>query len=390
MEQININKPGKSSLVMIYVPVGSRFENDNKKGISHFTEHMMFKGTPTRNAKQIAKELEQYGAQMNAFTGEEFTCYYVKISNVYRKKAVAVLLDMIQNSVFNSKEINKEREVIIQEIKMYDDDPRTVADIKLTEKIFPVTSGLHLPIGGSKETVKNIFKKDFLDFYKKHYNNYMLIQIGDIKEKSQLEYSPRLLRPETFNSINKNPQKNTHYYIWEDMQQSNIKIGYALNLSNTSKLDKIFIVALLKAIYNDMSGRLFTTVREKNHLVYRVNFDADVLACGAVKWNVALGLDKDKIEKARDIVIKELTKPVGKEELKYIITKLLGEHDLYSDDTMTIAGQVITCRNLEVDYKEVLYKYKKHIRRIAKNINDYIKAFNFYNHLVVGVVPGDK
>ena len=124
MNKILISKKGNSTFTMIYAKVGSRSEPEDIKGISHFTEHLMFKGTKTKTAKEIAYSIEKYGVNLNAYTDNELTAYWIKSANRYKKDSEKILMDMLHNSTFPQEEIDKERNVIIQEMKMYEDNPR--------------------------------------------------------------------------------------------------------------------------------------------------------------------------------------------------------------------------------------------------------------------------
>lgn len=387
MEKIYIPKKGKSSVVMIYVPVGSRYEPDSIKGISHFTEHMMFKGTKKRNAQQIAVEIEKYGGYMNAFTGEEMTCYYVEIANRYREKAEKVLLDMLENSVFDEKEIRKESDVIIQEIKMYEDNPMYAGWDKFNKHVFSSQSGLYLPIAGSEETVSRLTRKDFLEFYKGNYQHQGIIQIGDVSAINDIQIPAKTPIPEPIQPIHAKAKYNVHMYRRKDIQQANILIGYALNLYDIPMIDKFFMHHILNGVYNGMAGRLFTEIREKHHLVYRVRFVTESFVGGTAKWAVSLGLELSKVEKARELIIKELSKPITKKELNYSINRFLGELEIELDDPQTIARVIAMARILGIDHNELLYNYKANINRVGKSINNYIKRLNYNEHVVVGVVP---
>ena len=155
--------------ILLLVRVGSRFENEETSGIAHFVEHTIFKGTKKRpKTKQIAMEVEQLGATMNAFTSYDYTGYYIKVPKEKFAGAFEVLADMFLNSTFKQEEIEKERGTIIQEINMYEDTPqRNIWDV--FENFIYDGNTLGRDIVGSKKNVASLQRKNFVDYIKKHY-----------------------------------------------------------------------------------------------------------------------------------------------------------------------------------------------------------------------------
>ena len=141
MNIIKIHEESNTTLMGIMVPIGSYYEPPELKGISHFLEHMMFKGTKTRSQLDINDSIERYGGELNAYTSEELTFYHIHVANQYKKVGLDVLKDMLFNSTFPTKEVEKEREVIIQELKRYKDSIGSeVADL-FNEVYYPKSSG---------------------------------------------------------------------------------------------------------------------------------------------------------------------------------------------------------------------------------------------------------
>src|SRR5699024_6807452 len=150
----------RSVTLGIWVLTGSRHEELKYSGISHFLEHMMFKGTETRSAQDIAESFDSIGGQVNAFTSKEYTCYYAKVVDTHKEYALDILTDMFFNSVFDEEELEREKQVVIEEIKMYDDTPDDLVHELLSEASF----GDH-PLGRSiigTEDHVNSFTRDDL------------------------------------------------------------------------------------------------------------------------------------------------------------------------------------------------------------------------------------
>ena len=165
MEQIS---SVRSVSLGIFIKNGSINENKETNGISHFIEHMLFKGTSKRTSKDIAEEMDNIGGQLNAFTSKEYTCYYARVLDTHIDKAIDVLTDMLFNSEFNENDIEKEAKVIIEEISMYEDSPEDIVFAELQKKVWK-NSPLEYSVLGSKENVANFKQQDFFNYMKEKY-----------------------------------------------------------------------------------------------------------------------------------------------------------------------------------------------------------------------------
>ncbi len=152
----------------VFVKNGSRDEDENNNGISHFIEHMMFKGTEKRTAKQIADDIDSIGGQINAYTTKEYTCYYTRTLDIHFDVAFDVLSDMYFNSLFSDEEIKKERKVIIEEINMYEDMPEEAGFDLLQGEIWKGNS-LGYPILGTVKSISEFNESIIKEYYAKHY-----------------------------------------------------------------------------------------------------------------------------------------------------------------------------------------------------------------------------
>jgi predicted Zn-dependent peptidase len=183
--------------------------------------------------------------------------------------------------------------------------------------------------------------------------------------------------------VNKNPKDKL--VTRKDMTQANIIIGNSTKPFVSTQEGEI-LNWLLSSLYNDMSGRLFSVIREQNHLVYRIRFGIDYNRNREMTWSVSLGLDKKNIEKARKLIVQELIRPATKKEIETIINKTIGTLDLYLDDNIHIANQIAYFVTRNIDYKFFIYDYKKYIKQTANLINDYIQDLHFEKNVLAGVV----
>jgi predicted Zn-dependent peptidase len=382
MNKIFINKKGFATYVGVLIPFGSYYENSKFKGVAHFIEHMMFKATKNRTKKEINNTIEAVGGDLNAYTCEEQTFYHAIVANQYKDMAIDVIQDIALNPTFPAKEIDKEREVIVQELKMYEDNPSALVGELYNKIYYPKESGFHLPVIGTKETLYKINREVLKNYHKINYQNPTLIVIGDVKNKINKE---EVLMKTTSNIIYK--QKHSEYLEKRKVEQAHIIIGHDVYLPQYSKIDTILLLNLLKLLLNGMSGRLFGKIREENNLVYGIHFNYTVWSGGMITWYVNLGLDKAKIYKARKLIEQEMTKNVLKKELEETITKTIGTNALESEDINTISELIVDCTRKQIDYRPLYHDFEKELRRVSGNLNEFIKALNFKENLMVGIVP---
>ncbi|MGL5506621.1 MAG: M16 family metallopeptidase, partial [Paraclostridium sp.] len=178
----------KSITLGVWVNAGSRIEKEEPAGISHFIEHMLFKGSKNRSSKEIASTIDNLGGQINAFTSKECTCFYVKLLDEHIEIGVDLLSDMMLNSLFDSEEIDKERQVILEELKMYEDSPEDLAYDLLIENIYK-TDGLGMNIIGTKESLDNINRDNILEYFNKYYvaSNCVVSMSGNFKFEEMVD-----------------------------------------------------------------------------------------------------------------------------------------------------------------------------------------------------------
>lgn len=275
---IHYEVPGlKSATFTVWYGVGSRYEDVKVAGISHFLEHMAFKGGkkyPT--AKAISETFDSLGVEDNASTGQEYTNYYVRAASTLLPRAVDVLADSLLSPVLDPKEIKKERGVIIEEINMYEDDPKDLVSLIYSNLIYP-NHPLGRDIAGTKETVSSISREDFLDFRKTHYEprNIVITVSGGVSYKNA--YS---LANEYFGQLKKSTYHNNYEHFVDEQtspklivrdkntEQANLVLGFlGKKHGDASRYAEALLGIILGA---GMSSRLFREVREKRGLAYSV------------------------------------------------------------------------------------------------------------------------
>jgi len=298
----------KSASIGIWVNVGSNNENDETNGLSHFIEHMLFKGTKNRKANEIAEEIDNIGGQMNAFTSKECTCFYVKVLDENIVEAVDILSDMFFNSLFKQEEIDKEISVVIEEIKMYEDSPEDLVHDKLTEIIFN-DSPMAYNILGTEQNLKTFTTEKVLNYMKDKYSphNTVVAVAGSFDEESFVN-----LIKEKFskwqNKFVEHVDKDSHYErkvvgINKDLEQLHVCIGNK-TIGRHHK-DYHSLLVLNNIFGGTMSSRIFQEVRENRGLVYSIySFVSNYSNSGI--FSIYAGMSYDQVEEAIRTVLKEM------------------------------------------------------------------------------------
>jgi len=296
-----------SASIGVWVDVGSRDENDHQAGVTHFIEHLMFKGTQRRSAKDIAEELDAVGGQLNAFTTKEYTCYYARVLDEHLPLAVDLLGDMLFHSRFDEVDIDRERNVILEEIKMYEDAPD-----ELVHDIFAGTIWHSHPLGrpviGGEQSVRNLSRADLRTFYKQFYTpgNIVVAAAGNFEHEQLLDMLNKTFGQLTGNKKERRfvvPQPNKQVFCrTKDTEQVHLCLGTpGLPMDH----EKIYVFQLINTILGGgLSSRLFQEIREQRGLVYSIfsyhsSYHDSGLFC------IYTGLSKQNVRPTLELIIKE-------------------------------------------------------------------------------------
>ncbi|RMD49272.1 MAG: insulinase family protein [Ignavibacteria bacterium] len=253
--------------------VGSRDETSDNNGISHFIEHMFFKGTEKRSAKQIAEEIESLGGYLNAFTTKEHTCFYGRGLTDNFENTFEVLADMLQNSLFAQNEIEKERNVVIDELYDIEDSPEELIFDKLESSLYKGNS-LGFPIIGTETNIKSFKTEDLKNFIAEKYSsdNMFVVVSGNVKHEDVVELSKRYLI-DSFNGKT-NRSRVSEFNIGDEFHQKEIQQSHFIYAAPTYgfESDKRAAVNILSHILGEgSSSRLFQRLREENGITYQIN-----------------------------------------------------------------------------------------------------------------------
>lgn len=303
----------KSVIVLVMVGTGSRYETKDINGVSHFLEHMMFKGTARRpGAMDISHELDSIGANNNAFTGKEYTGYYAQAASENLETILDVISDIFQNSKLDEAEINKERGVIIEEMNMRNDNPRIhVAD--MFEELLYGDQPLGWDIVGPKEVISNLPREKFVEYFQSHYfaKNTIIAVAGNfddltIDEKVKKYFSNvREKDPITALPVKEAQTKQELKAFDKKTDQSHFALGVRTFDRFDVRNEALAVMSVIMGA--GMSSRLFTEVREKRGMAYYISSSADTFADTGY-FGAYGGVDNARLEEALLVVIGEFAK----------------------------------------------------------------------------------
>ena len=328
----------------VTVETGSRYEKPRFAGASHFIEHMLFKGTQTRTARDINRAVEGRGGSFNAFTGEESTTFFAKLPCEFLPVAVDVICDMYANATFPEKEFERERQVVIQELKMYEDDPGSVAGENLGRCLFP-GNAVGQPIGGNEKALSALTADVLRAYCRRAYvPGATVVAVtgnfdpGDVSALiSESLAKMKKGRPLQFEKFNQRTPVQHEMTVAKDVQQTQVALGWRLPFGVRDK--RRYALSVANTILGGgMSSRLFESVREKRGLSYDIR-SATQLYDETGVWDVTGGTDPSRADEMVDVILREVerlkSKKVGPAELRRAKDYLNGHFRLAFEQPLT-------------------------------------------------------
>jgi predicted Zn-dependent peptidase len=349
----------------VFVHTGSRNENLEINGISHFLEHMAFKGTKTRSAKQIAEEFEGIGGYINAYTSREKTVYYVKVLKEYAEFAIEFLADILQNSVFDPAEIKKECGVILQELAMTLDTPDDIVFDYFQETAFP-NQALGNSIIGTKKNIKKFSRQYFVDYINNQYNyhNMAVVASGNIKLENFTKWVEKYFNKLSNKKI-KSFEKSQYVGGYFKKDKKLEQVNYLLGFEGVSYKDKNYYKAQILSMIlgGGMSSRLFQELREKKGLAYSVYSFNNCFADSGI-FGIYGGTTPDKCQKMIDLIaveIKKICENISLPEIDRVKTQFKASLKMAKESTssrMQRLGSDILAFDAVITDDEVIGKFQ--------------------------------
>lgn len=388
----------KSVTTLIMYPVGSRYEPEKLSGVSHYVEHLMFKGTKKRkNTLILTREIDRLGAEYNAFTGKEYTGYYIKADAKFTEISLDILSDMLFNSVFDPKEMEREKGPIIEELRMYRDNPLMNID-NIFEDLLYVGCPMGRDIGGTVKHVESYKRPDVLAYRDKYYgpNNMTIVLAGNVTDKTRdlvekyfgSEKSKKI-PPNTFKPAVFGTNKKEDRLVVENKKTEQVQLMMGWPGFQNGHKDNPVVVVLNTILGGSMSSRLFIRIRERLGLAYTVRSGAENYRDTGYVY-VRAGLEAKNINKAISEIKKEIKKladkGISKRELEDAKTHIRGGLTLSMEDSSNQANWYAKTALFDESVKTPEEKLKKIEKVTADEVKNMAKKLYKDNELRVAII----
>ena len=376
--------------VAFAVKCGGMNESAGEKGISHFIEHLLYKGTPNRNAKKIAEEIEKRGGVLNGFTDESVTAYWCKMPSKHLGVALDVLGDMVKNPLFAENEIEKERHVIFEEMKMYKDNPTYYVLEKMHGSLYKEPFGI--PLIGTEKTLNSVTREKIVERFNSIYRpeNMILCVVGNCEMKTIVDFanknfpvsSRKKSKVPFFKIVKRNESKIEGR---SGVDQANLSFSYHVPSFGRGESYAAGILSILMA--GGMSSRLFHEIREKRNLAYGVRGSSEINKDFAHNF-IYVGTKKENVDKIKKIILEEfekVSKELSEEELDQIKEESIGNLQISMEDSQE---QLMHLLHYELygDAK-MFYNIEKEIRAVKLSDVKKLAADAVKKHSFFALVP---
>jgi len=371
--------------VAIAVRCGGMNEDEHEKGISHFIEHMLYKGTKKRTSKQIADEIEKKGGDLNGFTDSLVTAYWCKMPSRHLNVALEVLTDMIKNSLFDKKELEKERKVIFEEIKMRKDNPRVYVMDKMHSFLYEKPAGIN--IIGTYESMSSITREKMLSRFNEVYapNNLILVVVGNAEFSEIVEFAEKNFKGEKgkVKKIKAILKNESQIEKRKGIDQASLIFAYHVPLSSDKRSHAALVLSTLMA--GGMSSRLFSEIREKRNLAYAVKGDSEITKEYA--YNIIyVGTTKEKVDEVKKIIMKEfdeVSKKLTEKELNQLKEQIIGNYQISMEDSQSQMANLLMYE-MDGDARK-FYEFEKNISSVK--LEDVKELAKIKTHSFFALIP---
>jgi predicted Zn-dependent peptidase len=384
----------RSISIGVWLTRGSRHETAERGGIAHFVEHMLFKGTAARSAEDIAQEIDSIGGQLDAFTAKEYASYYIKVLDEHLPLAIDLLADIVRNPAFSVEDIEREKKVVVEEIKMVEDTPDDLVHELFTQGFWE-NHPLGRPILGTRETVES-FNVDLLRrYFQQAYTarNLIVSAVGNLEHervRELLEAKFGSLAPEGDSPLDQAPSVVPKVLIRnKELEQSHLCVGVSSYPQNHE--DRYSSYVLNTLLGGSMSSRLFQNVREKRGLAYAV-FSGLSAYRDAGSFTVYAGCSNEAVAQVIDLVVEELRgvkqTPVTDAELQRSKDHLKGSLMLSLENTASRMSHIAR-QEIYFDRQFGLDETLQGIERVTVNDVQRVAADLFRNGSLSATVLGN-
>lgn len=383
---LTLKKHSEICSFYIYVKIGSIYETQKEKGIAHYLEHLVFKGSKNyKGVGTISKKLDSFGADFNAYTTKDITCFHCTVSSDNIGEVVKILLDMVHNPILDENDFEKERTVIIEEINRSLDNPKFMLEDKIYEQVYGKQTPYGYSIAGYENDIRNLSYGDLIKFKNKYYksSNMCFVLVGNFN-KNILDLFTIYQNKEIVNKplINVTSNKGVHIVTKKDMKQ--VQICFAWPIINYSHKDKYVLNIISNILGGGMSSRLFTELREKRGMSYSIDVGSTCYTHTGI-FTIYTAIDDKRVFKdglkigGLQVILNEVRKlkktKISKSELKRQKQYIIGQSKIAFEDNETLAeyyGEELVYNNNIISIKKLLDIYDN------ITCDDVIKTCNKY------------
>ena len=370
--------------VSISNPFGGANETSEIKGIAHFIEHLVFTGTKTRTHEDISREIEKKGGILNAFTANEVTSFWFKLPSEHIFAGLDILVDMLKNPLFKPDKFEKEKKVIMEEIKMYHDNPRYFIEEKIFGNLYekPLGEG----IIGSTKTISNLSRDFVYDYFKKHYSpeNFIVTLVGNADFEKVCEYLET-----NFKAENKSLPKISPITLNKESEETRPGVDqahfmFAMHAPLPQEKSKYALEVLDAYLANGMSSKLFLTIREERGLAYSVKSSINSEKNYAY-YTIYVGTTKEAVPEVKKLILQGFSdiEKMTEEELEESKERLIGLKKVSSEESSDVMNALM---HSEITGKaEEYYEYEDKIKTIT--LKDVKALAKITNYSTASIVP---
>ncbi len=380
-------RDSETAVIQVLVKSGSNHETKETLGVAHFVEHRVFE-TKTRKQREITSKIENLGGEINAFTGKENTNFYIYIPKKHFDKGFDIMSDMMQNASFDEKEFEKEKKIILEEVKLWKDDPKLYQWVLFESALFK-GSPAGEPTIGTIKTIKNMKRDDLVNFYEKNYTpeNMIICILGKIDNvfekvgKAFENFNRKTDKKENTPIEIKN--KKTNFVEKRRIDHSYMVLGYKVPLRKSKESYALDVIANILGY--GLSSRLFEEIRNKRSLAYQVGVDIDMNKEISF-FSVFLSTDKSNIEECKRIILNEFEKlkNLDDKDLKKAKTSIEGSFLLKKENPVKLALSYSFWEY--IDKAELLNEYIEKIKKVTiEDVKNVVEKYfdNEYTDIVI-------
>lgn len=365
---------------------GAAYEKSKIKGIAHFIEHLLFTGTKTRSHEEISREIEKKGGILNAFTSHEATSFWFKLPSEHLFTGMDIIIDILKNPKFDRKKFEKEKKVILEEIKMYHDDPQTAVSEQIEKNLYEKPFG-ELIIG-NEESVSKLSRNFVADFFRKVYSpeNYIITLVGDADFERVCAYLEKNFKAEGKKpKILKIKKKNAETIEKrEGIDQANLVFAFHSPFPNTKEFNALEVLDAYLA--NGMSSRLFLEIREKRGLAYAIKSSIDGGSSYGY-YSIYVGTTKEKVEEVKKLILEELknVENMSERDLEEAKERVNGLHKVLSEESVSTMNELIFHELF--GKAEDYYKHEENINKVSLGQVKKLASELVKEHSSAAIIP---